>query len=338
METLIAIRDFATDFYNMDPDRVKLIPMAGSNRVYVRLFFAHTIVIGTYNENIRENEAFFYLSETLSTKGINVPKVIIVSEDRTMYLQDDCGQMDAYSLLVGAKKEEKSELLKEIIDGLVHLHVSSMEGIDFTRCYPSVSFDTKDVLHDLNYFEEYFLAKTGIIYDRNLLKQDFEHICKGVAHCHFITFMYRDFQSRNILVQDEGIAFIDFQGGRKGPGVYDIISLVYQAKLELSEQERTELISYYTGLIADKTVFSEVQLSEDINAVKVVRLLQVLGAYGLRGLVEQKPHFIASIDPAIENLKIFTSDKGFAENMPYLSSLLEQIIQNKSEILCLIRD
>ena len=336
MGGLIAIRDFATDFYNFDPDRVTLLPMAGSNRVYVRLFFIHTVVIGTFNENVAENQAFFYLSDALSKKGIHVPKVLAISDDQKIYLQEDCGSMDAYSLLIGAKTEEKVALLREIIDDLVELHIKASSGIDYLRCYPSASFDYSDVLYDLRYFERHFLSQVGIGYDVKKLKREFENIATGVTNAHFLTFMYRDFQSRNIMVQEDKLTFIDFQGGRRGPGVYDIISLLYQAKLKLDEGNRKALIHYYLEKIASQSGYTVDQLQEDINAIKIVRLLQVLGAYGLRGLVEQKPHFISSIDPALDNLKIFTEDVNFAEKSPYLHTLLDKIVQNKSEILCLI--
>lgn len=336
MEGLIKIRDFATDHYNFDPDRVTLLPMAGSNRVYVRLFFIHTIVIGTYNENVAENQAFFYLSDVLNKKGINVPKVLAISDDEKIYLQEDCGTMDAYSLLVGAKIEEKVTLLKEVIDDLVELHIKASTGIDYSMCYPSASFDVGDVMKDLNYFESHFLSQIGIDYDSKLLKDAFEKIATDVTKIHFSTFMYRDFQSRNILVQEDKLCFIDFQGGRRGPGVYDIVSLLYQAKLQLDEANRRELIQYYISQISQQSVHTIEQLEADVDAIKIVRLLQVLGAYGLRGLVEQKAHFISSIDPAIDNLMIFTEDPNFALRCPYLHLLLEKIIQNKSEILCLI--
>lgn len=336
MEGLIAIRDFATDFYNFDPDRVTLLPMAGSNRVYVRLFFIHTVVIGTFNENVAENQAFFYLSDALSKKGIHVPKVLAISDDQKIYLQEDCGSMDAYSLLIGAKTEEKVTLLKEIIDDLVELHIKALTGIDYSQCYPSASFEYSDVIYDLKYFEKYFLSQIGIDYEALFLQTEFETIASGINNMHFLTFMYRDFQSRNIMVQQDKLCFIDFQGGRRGPGVYDVISLLYQAKLQLDEANRKELIQYYISKICQQSGNTIEQLEADVDAIKIVRLLQVLGAYGLRGLVEQKPHFISSIDPAIDNLKIFTEDANFAKRCPYLHSLLEKIVQNKSEILCLI--
>lgn len=336
MESWIAIREFATEHFNFDPDRVIKLPQAGSDRVYVRLFFIHTVVIGTYNANIAENQAFFYLSETLHKKGVNVPRILAISEDQTMYIQEDCGTMDAYSLLTGAKREEKITLLREIIDDLAKLHLSCVDGIDYLRCYPSPVFWYSDILNDLHYFEDHFLIQCGVDHDRKKLRIEFEKIALAVTRCHFLTFMYRDFQSRNIMVQEDKLYFIDFQGGRRGPGVYDIISLVYQAKLGLEETDRKELCNYYIEKITGGSEVTSEQLLSDIEALKVVRLLQVLGAYGLRGLVEQKPHFISSIDPAIDNLKVFTEDPEFRSKYEYLTEILTLIIKNKAEILCLI--
>lgn len=179
-----------------------------------------------------------------------MPRVLAISEDQTMYIGRLCGTMDAYSLLTGAKREEKITLLREIIDDLAKLHLSCMDGIDYLRCYPSPVFGYSDVLNDMHYFEDYFLIQCGVDHDRKKLRKEFEKIALAVTRCHFLTFMYRDFQSRNIMVQETNCILLISKGGRRGPGVYDIISLVYQAKLGLDESDRKELCAYYVDQIA----------------------------------------------------------------------------------------
>lgn len=335
---LIAIRDFATDYFNLDPDRVTQLVGAGSDREYFRLLFVGRPVIGTWSENVRENEAFFYLSSRLHEAGVNVPVVLAIDEGRTLYLQEDCGSYDALSLLADLKFDSQRPLLSRIVKELADIHLKASPGIDYLRCYPSPVFGFNDVLFDLHYFERYFLLRVDLAYDHSALRRDFEQIALQVLNCHFVGFMYRDFQTRNILVRDDEIFFIDFQGGRRGPCIYDLISLIYQAKLGLDDSSRRELFDIYAGQIVENSEFSNDDLLRDLSVMLPVRLLQVLGAYGRRGLVEKKAHFIGSISPAIDNLNNLTAMDGFQAEFPELNRILKQIIQDKSRILCQIQD
>lgn len=334
-EQLIAVREFATEHFNLDPDRITALAGAGSDRQYFRLIFPGRTVIGTWSENTEENEAFFYLTDTLRAGGAAVPGVIAIDRSRTVYLQEDCGSRDAYSMLTGQDYKVQKPLLEKIIDRLIHLQLEGSRYVDYLRCYPSVQFGYSDVLHDLHYFERYFLGYTGISYDRKKLRDDFGSIALRVEKCCFKGFMYRDFQSRNIMINDEKIYFIDFQGARRGPCIYDLISLLYQAKLGLTPSERNEMEHYYISRIrSEKNLDSEI-LQEDLNAVLPVRLLQVLGAYGRRGLMEKKPHFTSSISPAIDNLALLTGENIFVKNYPELTSILQHITESKEKILCM---
>jgi len=335
-EQLISVREFATEHFNLDPDRVTALAGAGSDRQYFRLIFPVCKVIGTWSENTKENEAFFYLADTLHAGGVAVPRIIAVDRSRSIYLQEDCGSYDAYSLLAGQDYKIQKPWLKKIIDRLVHLQLEGSRYVDYLRCYPSAQFGYSDVLHDLHYFERYFLGYTDIPYDRKKLWDDFGSIALRVEKCRFKGFMYRDFQSRNIMIDGETIYFIDFQGARRGPCVYDLISLLYQARLGLRLGERKEMEDYYISRISSEKNLDGETLRDDLNAVLPVRLLQVLGAYGRRGLMERKSHFISSISPAIDNLALLTDENAFVNNHSELSPLLQQIIESKEKILCLI--
>jgi aminoglycoside/choline kinase family phosphotransferase len=333
MNQLLALREFATDHFNLDPDRITALAGAGSNRQYFRILIVGRPIIGTWSEDIQENEAFFYLSRILSGLGVPVPRVIAVDESRTLYLQDDCGSYDALSLLADLSFEAQRPLLEKIIDALAYFHLTASSKVDFLRCYPSPIFGYSDILADLHYFETYFVKPTSLQYDAYKLRQNFERIALDVLQCGFNGLMYRDFQTRNIMVNEGKISFIDFQGARRGPCLYDVISLLFQAKLGLSAEDRNTLFRYYGEIISGQAGYALQQLELDRDKVLPVRLLQVLGAYGRRGLVERKPHFIESITPAIENLKVLLNIPGFFERYEELSRVLNQIIYQKSQIL-----
>lgn len=338
-EQLIAVREFAREYFNLDPDRVTQMAGAGSNRQYFRLLFIGKPIIGTWSEDTKENEAFFYLSKVLHGAGLNVPQVIAIDESRTIYLQTECATYDAYSILAGAIYKEQEPWLRKIIDNLCLMHVHVSTSVDYSKCYPSSYFGKEDVLFDLAYFEKYFLEHIDIIYEGPALKYEFEKMAQRVEDSHFVGFMYRDFQSRNIMVCEDGeLCFIDFQGARKGPCVYDAISLLYQAKLGLTADQRNEMMEYYFFRIKATCGIESSALISDKDAVLPVRLLQVLGAYGRRGILERKPHFVSSIDPAIDNLSELLHLDKFSDNYPQLTTILDQIIQSKEAILCQIQD
>lgn len=338
-DQLVAVREFAREFFNLDPDRVTQMAGAGSNRQYFRLLFIGKPVIGTWSEDTKENEAFFYLSEILQRAGLNVPQVIVIDESRTIYLQTECATYDAYSILAGATYQEQQPWLIKIIDNLCLIHAHASDMVDYSRCYPSSFFGKEDVMFDLGYFEKYFLEHVGISYERSTLKYEFEKMAQKVEESHFIGFMYRDFQSRNIMVREDGeLCFIDFQGARKGPCVYDAISLLYQAKLGLTADQRNEMMEYYFYRINATCGTESSALMSDKDTVLPVRLLQVLGAYGRRGILERKPHFVSSIDPAIDNLSELLHLDGFSKNYPHLTGILQEIIRSKEVILCQIMD
>ena len=336
MNQLIALREFATDHFNLDPDRITALAGAGSNRQYFRILIVGRPVIGTWSEDIAENETFFYLSRILSELGVPVPRVIAVDDSRTLYLQEDCGSYDALSLLADLPFEAQRPLLEKIIESLAHLHIEASHKVDYLRCYPSPVFGYSNILADLHYFENYFVKPTSLQYDAHGLRLNFERIALDVLRCGFNGLMYRDFQTRNIMVNEGKISFIDFQGARRGPCVYDMVSLLFQAKLRLGDDDRDLLFRYYGELITGQMGYSLQRLEQERDIIMPVRLLQVLGAYGRRGLVERKAHFVESISPAIDNLQILLNIPGFAERYVELSHVLNQIIHQKSKLLCRI--
>lgn len=316
-----------------EPEQIDELPSSGSNRRYFRLIGSPTL-IGVSGESVEENRAFLYMAEHFRQKGLPVPQVFIRSEDDIYYLQEDLGDSLLFNAIEKGRKtsvfgEEEKQLLRKTIRLLPAVQFAGADGMDFSYCYPQAEFNSRSILWDLNYFKYCFLKATGVEFREDLLEDDFEALCQTLIENMETqpVFMYRDFQSRNIMVKDGEPYLIDFQGGRKGPLYYDVASFLWQAKANYPDSLRQELIDeYLEALRPYKQIEKEVFLSR-LRHVVLFRTLQVLGAYGFRGYFEKKAHFIESIPFAIENLRQLLQE-GFPE-YPYLCEVLQRMTELK---------
>ncbi len=273
-------------------------------------------LIGVIGTNRMENDAFIYESDFFSKRGINVPSVLAVSSDGMAYLQEDLGDK---TLLDVIREEGESErvkyLCKEALTELVKMQ-SSTDGFDWNKCFPVVSLDRRSIMWDLNYFKYCFLKPVGIDFDEPRLEDEFVHLASCLENASPRGFMFRDFQSRNIMIKDNKPWFIDFQGGRKGPLIYDAVSFIWQARAGFSEDLKNELFDSYIDQLSEKAPVDYPCKKEII----VFRMLQVLGAYGFRGLIEKKQMFIDSIPGALASC-IRYLDRG---QYPHLATCLNR--------------
>lgn len=301
---------------------------SGSNRIYYRLESANNKLIGVEGTSIDENKAFITMSDHFSTKGLPVPRVLAKSNDDRFYIQDDLGDQLLFDCIAEGRKvgffsEEEKVLLRKTLRLLPAIQFRGAEDFDFSVCYPQPEFNKRSVLWDLNYFKYCFLKSTGLDFQENLLEDDFEKMSQILLRSETNTFMYRDFQSRNVIVKNGEPYFIDFQGGRKGPFLYDVASFLWQAKARYADELRAELLTEYFTELKNYVDFNENELRIQLKHFVLFRTLQVLGAYGFRGYVENKQHFLQSIPFAIENLKILVQNEIF--DYPYLSKILQQM-------------
>ncbi|GBL34487.1 nucleotide-binding protein MCA0739 [Filimonas sp.] len=203
--------------------------------------------------------------------------------------------------------DEVKDLYKKSLSSLVLMQLTGGLELDFTKCFSAASFDKNAVLADLNYFKYFFLDLHKINYNKVRLNEEFEMLAKQIGQITPLYFMYRDFQGRNILISDNEPHFIDYQGGMKGPLQYDVASLLWQAKAQLPSDWRTELYIHYKQTLRKHIAFEEKSFDADYSLIVLVRLLQVLGSYGLRGIIERRAHFLSSIPLGLANLKEWRS-------------------------------
>lgn len=307
--------------------RIELLPQAGSDRRYYRIHTKGESFIATHGNNIPENEAFIYFSDHFSKKTLPVPKILAVSNDRTIYLQQDFGDI---SLLNRLEKEGFTpgvyDLFKYSLHQLATLQVQGHDQLDYSRCLTNQEFGKQAILADLLYFKYYFLDALRKPYDKQKLIDDFDALSSYLTHTEYKYFMFRDFQSRNIMVlPGNQVGFIDFQGGMKGAPQYDAASMLWQARANLPDEWKQNLLNDYMdsfetviGDSIDRAIFKS-----QYNGYVLIRLLQVLGAYGFRGLFERKAQFLTSIPQALSNLKWFIDNQSLGISVPEFRKVLD---------------
>ena len=314
---------------------IDILPIAesGSARKYFRVITERSSLIGTFSNNVEENEAFLSFCRHFHGLGLNAPEVFAVNEERTCYLQSDFGDDNLFAhvqkaLLSGGPSMGSGTLIslyKKALSHLVKFQITGHQGLDYSKAYPTERFDRQAILDDLNYFKYYFVKPhEEIDFNETRLSMDFAAFADFVSQASCDFFMYRDFQSRNIMVKDNELYFIDFQGGRKGPLNYDVVSLLYQVKAQLPEAIRDELVQYYKVELSQYVSPEEVKFDTYQPYFVYLRLLQVLGAYGFRGLIQKKSHFIESIPYALKELKTW-NEKHPLNDYPELQNIISQL-------------
>ncbi len=308
---------------------IEALPTSGSNRKYYRLQSDNISLIGVHGESIEENHAFICLARHFRDRGLNVPEVLAVSDDEIFYLQQDLGDTILFDFIKGGRltgvfSHQEKELLHKTISALADFQVKGAQELDFNVCYPLSDFNNRSVMWDLNYFKYSFLKTTGMDFREDLLENDFEKLAGILLEDKSDTFMYRDFQSRNVMLVDNTPYFIDFQGGRKGPIYYDVASFLWQAKANFPSELREDLIKTYVASLSKYKQVDETEFHNRLRQFVLFRTLQVLGAYGFRGYFEKKPHFIQSVPFALNNLRELLNE-GFSE-YPYLETILREMV------------
>ncbi|MCF0191682.1 MAG: phosphotransferase [Marinilabiliaceae bacterium] len=310
----------------------QLLPQSGSNRRYYRITTSEgSTCIGVYSENRRENTAFLEFSRSMRKIGLKVPEIIAVDLDKSVYLQEDLGDVSLYSFLQNEKSKNEGNFTERlegiyrcVLDDLRELQEKAASAIDFSLCYPRQAFDRQSMDWDLQYFKYYFLRLAKIPFDEQLLEQDFERLTDYLLSVPLDKFLYRDFQSRNIMLRGDNLEpwYIDYQGGRRGAKHYDVASLLFDAKADIPVDVRERLARYFFGSEADR----EMPL---FYGFVLIRIMQAMGAYGYRGFFERKSHFLQSIPYALRNIDFLLKGHMPPIELPHLTSLLKSLTESE---------
>lgn len=324
------------DYFGFLPKKTNRLPNSGSNRTYFRLQHNNLSAIGVYNKNKKENQAFLNFTEQFLNYRINVPKIYQQSINQHIYLIQDLGDTQLLPWLNSIRTgnnfpEQAKTVYKKVLQELVKIQIIAGKNFDYTYGYPYKSFNKESILFDLNYFEKHFVAALNLSYNRKLLNKDFNLFSDYLLDGSDQFFMYRDFQARNIMLVDGEPFFIDYQGGRAGALQYDPASLLFQAKANIPTEVRTELLKYYIKVARLFIPINQDEFIEKFYAFALIRVLQTLGAYGLRGYIEKKEHFIESIPSAIKNLECLIHHNEKLNQLKELKHIIIQIINNEQK-------
>lgn len=326
---------FATTF-GRKPAKIEEIPSHGSNRKYFRLCDDRHKCVGVYNEDRKENEAFVDYALQMKAKGVAVPEIYALDLDNNLYLQQDLGDTSLQTFLQNHNSQERVAIYKKVLQALIEIQF--MPDFDYTRAYPRKSFDKQSIRWDLDYFKYCFLKPAHISFDEQNLEKDFDTLTDYLLSCKHDYFLYRDFQSRNILIYNNKLYFIDFQGGRQGALQYDVASLLFSSKSLIGYNEKEELLNYYLDSLCKRTTIDRKEFTLQYRAYCLARLLQVLGAYGYRGFLERKESFLNSIPKAVDNLEYLTENHPLPIYLPELDKIIRKIINTRQKLSLLEQD
>lgn len=307
------------------------LAQSGSARVNFLATAGTEKYIITYNENIPENESFLYYSEVFSNLKLNTPSILAVSDDRRMYIQEFLGQHTLSEIIT---KEQQSStvrsLVQQTLDRLFQLQMQTQEKIDFSKTFEYESYDELPVIHDLYYFKNFVADFLELEYNKSTLLKEFKKIALLIENIEPKGIMIRDFQARNIMVNEKNeVSFIDYQSAMKGPLMYDVISFLFQAKANFTEDFKQEMLEFYIQQFENPE--TRIQLKDAVKPIQMMRFLQVLGAYGFRGLIQRKQHFMASLKKGIQNITQFADSWEQMNDYPELKKVIQQLTSDRAK-------
>ena len=321
--------------FNRKAQQISLLEESGSCRKYYRMTHDSFSAIGAYNQDRKENEAFLILSRHFAEKNIDVPKIYNENLPKNIYLMSDLGSQTLYSRALEMRKDGDDfpkplmEIYKNVLDELLKIQFSVSENFDFSFCYPRAAFDRQSILWDLNYFKYYFLKLAKVRFDEQLLENDFRSLTDFLLEANDSFFLYRDFQSRNIMICGNKLFFIDYQGGRKGALQYDVASLLYDGKANLPHEIKELLLNYYVEQLGGKQPLEAQNFKRYYYAFVLIRIMQAMGSYGYRGFYENKTHFLQSIPYALKNMEWLLQNVQLPVEIPVLWNIFHQLVASE---------
>ncbi len=312
-----------------------MLPPSGSYREYCRLENSHRSVIGAYNADVKENTAFLSFTNHFRQKGLPVPEVFAVSSDLKKYLLEDLGNVTLFDFLSEIRESEGfSETIvaeyRKVLTVLPKIQIVAGKDMDYSVCYPREAFDKQSMMWDLNYFKYYFLKLAKIPFDEQALEDDFQAFSDYLLSAPSDFFLYRDFQSRNVMLKDGEVYFIDYQGGRRGALQYDLASLLYDGKADIPQEIRSQLFRFYMAELKNYISVNEKEFTSYFNGFVLIRIMQAMGAYGFRGFYEKKEHFLKSIPYAVNNLKNLLPELNLPVELPELMHVWNALTQSET--------
>lgn len=327
------IRRLWEEQFGRPPRTVLRLAGDGSNRTMYRLVGDDMrTAVAVYGPDRDENRAFLSYTRAFRSVGLPVPEIVATDEGAGVYLEEDLGDTTLFDALEAARERAPGEAFpdailpayRRVLEVLPAFQVVGGRVVDYSVAYPRAAFDRQSILWDLNYFKYHFLKLAHVSFNEGRLEQDFRRLATFLLGADARHFLYRDFQSRNVMLRDGEPWFIDYQGGRRGALQYDVASLLYDAKAAIPEETREELLEHYLDALERHLRVDRKRFRRHYRGYVLVRILQAMGAYGYRGFFERKPHFLQSVPPAIANLERL-QEAGLPLDLPELEAVFRRI-------------
>lgn len=330
-----ALRELFARRYGGPPETATPLKGDGSSRNLYRLASGGHSAIGVIGPDRRENAAFLAFSRHFRSRGLDVPEIYEADEAAGIYLEEDLGDTTLFDFLSKNRGPQGPsvavvEAYEKAVRQLPRFQITVGKTLDYGACHPRSSFDKQSMLWDLNYFKYYFLRLAGVPFDEQALEDDFERLSEFLLEAPRDFFLYRDFQSRNIMLRDGRPWFIDYQGGRKGALQYDIASLLFDAKADLPQALRDRLLELYLKEAGSLAFLDRQAFLERYHSFVFIRIMQALGAYGLRGFYERKTHFLQSIPYAVKNLEYLLGSGPLPVRLPALMEIFKRLTETEA--------
>ena len=323
-------------YFHRAPTRVVALQgeLGGSGRKIVRLSDEQRSAVGIIHDVREENVAFLAFSRHFRRHGLPVPEIYAEDLDQNAYLEEDLGDTTLFEFLSANRSGETIapeviEAYKAVVAVLPRFQVEAQRDLDYSVCYPRGRFDRQSIAWDLNYFKYYFLRLAAIPFNEQALEDDFDRLTEFLLSAPQDYFLYRDFQSRNVMLVGGKPYFVDYQGGRKGALQYDIASLLYDAKADLPPDVRQLLLDYYLDQLSKYIALDRESFLRFYYAFVYVRIMQALGAYGFRGFYERKSHFLQSVPYALKNLRWLLHNVKLPIAIPTLLSAFNNMLASE---------
>jgi aminoglycoside/choline kinase family phosphotransferase len=323
-------------YFRLPVERVEPLQgaLGGSGRNIFRLAHQDRSAVGILYGVREENAAFLAFSRHFRSRGLPVPEIYLSELDAGAYLEEDLGDVTLFEFLSNNRTgddvaPEAVEAYRKVVEQLPRFQIEASRDLNYKLCYPRSSFDGQSIAWDLNYFKYYFLKLAGIPFNEQELEKDFTRLTRFLLTAGRDYFLYRDFQSRNVMLRDCQPFFLDYQGGRKGALHYDIASLLYDAKADLPPALREHLLEHYLACLSRFVTLTREEFMRHYYAFVYVRIMQALGAYGFRGFYERKPHFLQSVPFALKNLRWLLENTTLPIALPTLLGAFERMIASE---------
>lgn len=322
---------FFENYIGESADQFAILAQSGSQRANYLASNGNKQYIVTQNDDLRENEAFFYFSEIFENLNLNTPKIFAINEAKDIYVQEFLGEKTLSEIISKeGLSENVKQLVKQSLEKLYKVQSLTQNKIDYHHSFEYQAYDDMPILHDLYYFKNFLVDILELPYHKSTLLKEFKAITTLIENLSPKGIMIRDFQARNIMVDSENkVHFIDYQAAMHGPLMYDVISFLYQAKANFPEDFKTEILDYYYQFWKDASLINSLKVS--FEPLLMMRYLQVLGAYGFRGIIQRKKHFLQSLDQGILNLDKLAKTGTILQNYPELYQLILRLTSETTQ-------